>query len=135
MSGILLAAGCCCEGSPCDDCSDPSATTVAVSGGYNATLAYDAKYTSECECYWTWSHVVDEVTLFTLTILWTGSSWCAQGYQMSTATRWRNSTLCSCGTAAGVVSGLACDSASGKITGSFSLPKVGGGTAISVSMT
>ena len=136
MSGTLLTAGgCCCESSPCDDCSDPSSASVVVSGGYDATLTYSLKSTSECDCYWIWDHIVDDVTQFALTLLWTGSSWCAQGYRMTTATRWRNSTLCACGTAAGVVSGLSCDPDTGKITGSFTLPQVGGGTAISVSLT
>ncbi|MBT3201529.1 MAG: hypothetical protein HN350_16630 [Phycisphaerales bacterium] len=133
MSGNLLMTGCCCDASPCDDCSDPSSATVVVSGGYNATLTYNAKYTSECECYWTWSHVVDSVTVITLTVAWTGSGWCAQAYS-TTLGRW-TSDDCSCGTRLGAITGLVCDSVSGKITGSFSLPKVGGGAGLSVSMT
>ncbi|MDP6637596.1 MAG: hypothetical protein QGG42_22075 [Phycisphaerae bacterium] len=134
MSGILLPAGCCCGSSPCDDCSDPSATTVVMTGGYNATLTYNAKYTYECECYWTWSHVVDSITVITLTIAWTGSGWCAQAYS-TTLGRWRPAANCSCGAQLGPITGLTCDPATGKITGSFSLPKTGGGTAIAVSMT
>jgi len=133
MSGNLLMTGCCCDASPCDDCSDPSASTVVVSGGYNATLTYNAKYTLDCECYWTWGHVVDSVTVITLTVAWTGSGWCAQAYS-TTLGRW-TSDDCICGSRLGAITGLTCDSESGKITGSFNLPKVGGGAALSVSMT
>jgi len=140
-----ILCDCCCEEEPdglCDDCpvgyQYSTYGDVGISGGYTISdIGQDFSYydNDACDCRWVWERTSPNTEYL---ILWHyGSSWCAYFSTGGVSPiEYTTGTDCPCESDydAGVVStDLVCTD--GLLIGSFDLPRVGGGTSITVTFS
>ena len=134
---LSILCDCCCEvcDEPCANC-DPTDFApwgnVSISGDVTITdMGADFSYQGDfhCECFWVWNDGAGAV----LTIFYEDSpkEWCAVFENDAVY----SSQNCSCTSELepGVIPDLCCTG--GELIGSFTLPKVGGGSGVTVTLS